>query len=522
MCPVAKPFRQKLFFGRHALAGVAAILMFFSCAGQNQKNPPAPPRPAAVRPSASSQQRPPARAPNLGTYSPNKNTVPSNNKTTLPTNQPTNLGGLKPGSNQNPHVNLPSSLGLNGGSSAGSRFGFPANPGKTIVLKSGGSATIRPNGQLRSIDRNGTHIDYEVHGTRTISSIMPNGSGVVTTGPHQGFVQRSYLTRNGHTYVQRTYVVNNVTHTVAYRSYSYRGAVYYGYASAYYYRPVFYRWAYNPWPALVFWNWGWTPAAYPWFGYYGYYFAPYPAYPSAAYWLTDYLMASNLQAAYAAGVSSSNAAYGSASPPAAQQDAYTESGKQTVALSPQVKQAITEEVRAELAREDTSTDQGHASGGAIASATPGNDDVPPALDPALRTFVVASSLDVVSGDQECTLTPGDVITRLTDTPDQDQKVVASVSSSKKADCAPGKQVFVAVQDLQEMQNHFREQLDSGLRVLAAKQGTGGIPQAPGATLVVGEVPPPVADATAAQAIQAQEAAADQAERDASQQVPGQS
>jgi len=39
-------------------------------------------------------------------------------------------------------------------------------------------------------------------------------------------------------------------------------------------------------------------------------------------------------------------------------------------------------------------------------------------------------------------------------------------------------------------------------------------------LVAGEVPPPVADATAAQAIQAQEAAADQAEKDASQ-VPGQ-
>jgi len=53
---------------------------------------------------------------------------------------------------------------------------------------------------------------------------------------------------------------------------------------------------------MVFWNWGWTPAAYPWYGYYGYYFAPYPAYPSAAYWLTDYVMASDLQAAYAAQV----------------------------------------------------------------------------------------------------------------------------------------------------------------------------------------------------------------------------
>ena len=520
MCPYANSLRKKLFCGRLALAGAAVILMSCSCAAQNKKNTPPPPRPPAVRPSPS-PQRAPARTPNLGTYFPNKNTVSNNNKTTVPTNNPSNLGGLKPGSNQTPHVNLPSSLGLNSGSSAGTRLSFPANAGKTVALKAGGSATIRPNGQLRSIDRTGTHIDYGAHGTRTISSITPNGSRVVTTGPHQGFVQRSYLTRNGHTYIQRTYVVNNVTHTVAYRSYSYRGTVYYGYAPAYYYRPVFYQWAYNPWAALVYWSWGWTPAVYPWYGYYGYYFAPYPAYPSAAYWLTDYLMASNLQAAYAASVSNSNAQYGAANPPAQQQDAYGASGQQTVPLSPQVKQAITEEVRAELAREETSADQSQASGGAVVQVTPGSDDTPPALDPALRTFVVASSVDVVSGDQECTLTPGDVITRLTDTPDADQKVVASVSSSKKADCAAGKQVFVAVQDLQEMQNHFREQLDSGLRALAARQGTGGIPQAPSTTLVAGEVPPPVADATAAQAILDQEAAADQTEKDVSQQVPGQ-
>ncbi len=480
-------------------------------------------RAPAARP-APTQQQPPARNPNLAAHFPNKNAGPTNpgptnNKNTAPINQPANTGGLNPGSSQLPHVNLATSLRPNPGYSTGNRLSFPANAGKTVTLNSGGSATLRSNGQLRLIDRNGTHIEYGAHGTRTISSTQ-NGARVVTTGVHQGFVQHPYLTRNGHTYVQRTYVVNRMTRTVAYRSYSYRGAVYYGYAPAYYYRPAFYRWGYNPWPAMVFWNWGWTPAAYPWYGYYGYYFAPYPAYPSAAYWLTDYVMASDLQAAYAAQVTAANAANGPANPlPQQQDDATTAPGQQAAVLSPQVKQAIAEEAKAELAKDETLSAQGQAPDGAAAQPAAGA-DVPPALDPALRTFVVASSLDVVSGDQECTLTPGDVITRLTDTPDRDQKVVASVSSSKKADCAAGKQVFVAVQDLQEMQNHFREQLDSGLRLLAAKQGTGGIPQAPGTALVAGEVPPPVADATAAQAIQAQEAAADQAEKDASQ-VPGQ-
>jgi hypothetical protein len=185
-----------------------------------------------------------------------------------------------------------------------------------------------------------------------------------------------------------------------------------------------------------------------------------------------------------------------------------------------VKQAIAEEVKAQLAVEETSAAQSRAPDDTVSQANP-DDDIPPALDPALRTFVVASSIDVVASDQECTLTPGDVITRLTDAPDPDQKVIASVSSSKKADCAAGKLIHVAVQDLQEMQNHFREQLDSGLKELAAKQGTGGLPPAPGTTLAAGEVPPPVADATATQAIQNQEATANQAEKDASQQVSGQ-
>jgi len=61
-----------------------------------------------------------------------------------------------------------------------------------------------------------------------------------------------------------------------------------------------------------------------------------------------------------------------------------------------------------------------------------------ALDPARRTFVVDSDLSVVSNGQECGLTAGDVITRLTDTPDADNMVNASVSASKSRIAAPAK------------------------------------------------------------------------------------
>jgi hypothetical protein len=117
----------------------------------------------------------------------------------------------------------------------------------------------------------------------------------------------------------------------------------------------------------------------------------------------------------------------------------------------------------------------------------------------------------VSNGQECDLTAGDVITRLTDTPDSDQRVNASVQASKKGDCGAGQQVAVSVEDLQDMRNHFQEQLDSGMKDLAEKQGKGGLPKAPDTGTTASDVPPPAPDTDAAQELTEQEKAADQAE-----------
>ena len=76
------------------------------------------------------------------------------------------------------------------------------------------------------------------------------------------------------------------------------------------------------------------------------------------------------------------------------------------------------------------------------------------------------------------MSPGDVVTRIDDNPDANQAVKVLVSSAQKGDCNSGSQVAVAVDDLQEMHNHFREQLDQGLKTLAEKQGKGGLPAAP--------------------------------------------
>jgi len=431
-------------------------------------------------------------------------------------------------------------MGRNGGANAGkggagsvSRVNRPL-PGKQVSLKGGGTASIRPNGQIRSINRNGMHIEHGINGNRRIESTH-NGARVVTTGRNSGYVQRPYVTRGGRTYVSRTVVINHVSYTSVYRSYSYGGyCCYYGYHPAFYYGAAYYGWAYNPWPAPVYWGWGWGGA--PWYGYYGGYFAPYPTYPSAAFWLTDYLIAANLQAAYAAQAAANAAAAGGAAAGAGggggdQQadnsgggDAPAASGG-AVTLTPEVKALIAEEVKAQLAAEQSQAAQPAAAGGQAGGQSGGSappqqasGEVPPALDPARRTFVVDTDLTVASDGQECTLTGGDVITRITDTPDDDRKVTVSVASSKKKDCAPGKQVAVAVDDLQEMHNHFQEQLDNGMKEMAAKQGTGGLPKAPDTTTTASDVPPPPPDASAAKALEDQQAAADQTEAQVSKEA----
>src|SRR3984957_5555844 len=389
-------------------------------------------------------------------------------------------------------------------------------PGRQVSLRGGGTANIRPNGKIRSINRNGMHIEHGLNGTRRIESTH-NGARIVTTGRNSGYVQRAYVTRGGRTYVSRTVVVNHVTYTHVYRSYPYHGHYYYGYHLGYYYRPAYYGWAYNPWPAPVYYGWGWGGA--PWHGYYGGYFAPYPVYPSAAFWLTDYLIAANLQAAYQAQAA---AAAGNA-PPNAPPEQQPNDGNDaqaansgTVTLTPEVKAAIAEEVKAQLAAQQTAAAQPAgaqpaSASSAAQSASASSEEVPAALDPARRTFVVASDLAVSGDGQECQLSAGDVITRLSDTPDDDNKVNVSVSASKKADCAAGKQVAVTVDDLQEMHNHFQEQLDNGMKDLASKQGTSGLPKAPDTTTVASDVPPPPPDASAEKALQDQQAQADQTE-----------
>ena len=393
-----------------------------------------------------------------------------------------------------------------------------AAPGRQVSLRGGGSASIRPNGQIRSVNRNGMQISHGMHGGRTVVSTH-NGARVVSVGRRGGYVQRAYVVRGGHSYYSRTYYYHGGYRAGVYRGYYYGGRPYYGYYPAYYYQPVYYGWAYNPWPAPVPYAWGWGGA--PWYGYYGPYYAPYPVYPAAYFWVTDFMIAATLQAAYEAQAAAwlgPNAHDGdmlvaSLMPIAAPAE--------TAKLSPEVKQAISDEVKDTLAAEQTEAgkSKSSASNSSGGNQPANSNEAPPALDPKFRTFMVSSDLSLVPEDgDECGLSQGDVIQRTTETPDDDGNVNVKVVASTKTDCAIGKEGPVSTDDLQEMYNSFRESLKDGMGELAKKNGTGGLPKAPDTSTTNGDVPAPPPDKSAEKSLQDQQSAADQAETDVKQEA----
>jgi hypothetical protein len=270
--------------------------------------------------------------------------------------------------------------------------------------------------------------------------------------------------------VHRTYYRRGVSYAHVYRPLAFRGVTLHVYSPSRYFAPAFYGWAYSPWARPVSYRWNW--AGKPWFGFYGSYFRPYPVYTSASLWLTDYLVASTLEQAYQERV---NAAAAPASG--------------TVALTPEVKQAIADEVRRQLALESserqTVVQNSMPDPAASGVARMLNDSSP-------HVFVVSTALRLTSGGQECTVSEGSVL-QLSGAPATNANSAdLTVLASQGQDCRKGSVVSVAIQDLQEMQNNMRETLDRGLGELQAHKG--GLPAPPASAMEA-----PVEPAFAAQA-----------------------
>jgi hypothetical protein len=339
---------------------------------------------------------------------------------------------------------------------------YPNGQPQTVRVSNGDTVNRDPTGRIREVHTaGGAVITHRADGVRHVEVVRPGNRVIVTSvHGHDGYIQRPL--EHNREFVQRTYYAHGVMYAHVYRPITYRGAVWQVYTPVRYYRPGFYAYVYSPWARPIAYDWGWGGD--PWYGYYRGYFAPYPAYASPTLWLTDYLVATTLQQAYEDRIEAA----------AAQSASYVSTGQP--GLTPDVKQAIADEVRRQLELE-SGEGQSMASKSMPSQASY---DVPPMFaDSAPRVFVVSSSLDVSSAGRECAVTEGDVL-QLTAGPSNASTADAVVLASKERDCPKGFVVSVPLQDLQEMQNHMRETIDQGLADLQSRQGQGGMPKLPAA------------------------------------------
>ena len=139
----------------------------------------------------------------------------------------------------------------------------------------GVKTSFRPDGSVSAIHTSNMRINYAASGARRVETVRPDNSVLVSTGPHQGYLQRTVVV-NDRTVEQRIYVVNKTIYVRNYTTYTYRGVVLEHYVPGVYYAPAFYGWVYYPWPYPVRYRWAFYEA--PWYGYYGGYFTPAPVY----------------------------------------------------------------------------------------------------------------------------------------------------------------------------------------------------------------------------------------------------
>ena len=475
--------RSAVRYGSAALI-LAGLLGAASLAGaaEDKKPAPAAPKPAAKTPSkpAGGAAGGAAHGPTTGgashgpttggatTHGPTANGTGSHGPTTggATTHGPTANGAGSHGpTTAGSHTTTATGSHNTTTGASHSAINSPAPRGSNEHTAANGSAVrTRPNGRVSDVHdaRRGMDVHHGLNGNRRVSVERPGHGRLVAERGRPGYVQRGYG-YHGHDFGRRAYYYHGQEYNRYYRGYGYRGMYLNVYAPGFYYGPGFYGWAYNPWAAPIAFGWGWGGS--PWFGYYGGFFAPYPVYPSAAFWLTDYIISQDLQAAYAAHQE------------AGELDGAPSSAGGPPELTPDVKQQIADEVRDQLALEN----QEAAQNAQQQDVDPGSSGIARMLaDGRPHTFVAGAALDLVDANgQECAISDGDVLQLQTPPPSDATAADLVVMASKGGnECQKSSTVTVQLTDLQEMQNQMRETIDQGLQDLQAKQGKGGLPPAP--------------------------------------------
>ena len=322
---------------------------------------------------------------------------------------------------------------------------FRTANGSLLVTRSNGARA-----EIHDVNR-GLEIHYGLNGSRRVVMERTDHSRVFAERGG-GYVQHPYLF-HGQEFAHRTYFEHGHEMVRFYDRHVYHGVTLEIYTPVRFYSVAFYGWVYQPWGPV---------------------------------WLTDYLITSSVNAAYAAQLR-------------AQREEIAEEVRLEVQLEQEAARANARDARGGLDYAgigDLLTD-GHS-----------------------HVFISGTSLDLVDGQgNDCTLTQGDVVqVRAAPAPGATAVNATVVVSKGGTECPADTTVRMALADLQEMQNYMRATVDQGIVQLQAKQGSGNVPAAPAGVLSVGvdasfmQGAPP-ADPNVQAEISEQMSAADVAERE---------
>ena len=325
--------------------------------------------------------------------------------------------------------------------------GYPGPAGSTEAQTRNGS-TVRKAADGSILDvrspHNGMFIHHGLDGSQRILVDRPDHSRIMASSRGVQYVQHPYVFQ-GRTYDHRTLLVHGQVSHRLYRPYNYGGTTLDVYATTRYYAPNMYQWVASRSNTPQNYTWPYTNNPPPWFGHYKSYFTPDSSYATPVAWLADFLLAASLMAAYNTEPSGSQPAPADA----------------PAAVTPEVKQMLAEEVGRQVRQESAEAQQNAQN----REPQPGAGGVVQELaDKQTHVFVVDSDLDLVDPTgRRCTVSEGDVVQIVSEPKSESATVDAVVMASKGGvECERSARVEIALNEVQEMQNHMRETIDQGM------------------------------------------------------------
>jgi hypothetical protein len=379
----------------------------------------------------------------------------------------------------------------------------PNTPARSVNERrlGGGSATrntpVAAGARVREVSHGSAR--NQVHVVRYGNTL----SGTVERTIRPGLMSRTFVS-GGHvlyTHVYQSHVWHQFGRAFAYETF----------VPPMRYPAVYYGWALGAWPHPLVYAWGWQVQ--PWYPMYGALFTPYPVYTSPDLWMTDYIIAQSMQAAYqaqtpapAAAPSPPEAPVAPAAesdvgappaqpndvspatppidaPPSPQPGDVPQPPQPSVmpaaptslppAVTPQVKAQLDAQIKVQLREQQA------------AVATPETvttTSTPPALRPNHVFFEVVQPLEVPSAaaNRSCTLSANDYIKRTGGMSQDDWKIPVVVELSGPSDCPQGLHTRIGLNDLNAMENEQEARVMEAMDAASKHLGPNGPPSGAGA------------------------------------------